>query len=334
MLDPRRVADTIAAPQTVKEFSHIWDSLRGGATSHEVVWATGAAFARAVPSRRQHDFLPVQLEPSKTATEADVREVHLGLQCLVPSSVDGIKKLDQDVPTSYQLHGTISAGRRYNLYFPIEQVEPKGVDGQALLFRGKADVWHRGYFKNSFRELNALLQGTANLTWEEAGERVADDEVHAPAESFDALGMKFPARVSLDWAVLVLLCVQWYLWAQLYEFRRRLQEQDEGWDVAWIGMYCSFPARALLMISALALPVMASLSIGVRRLYLPQAVWLSRTELVLGVVLSLALARAIFGVAVANSETADRLDSRSSCSSARPSHSSLPVSVNEHDTSS
>src|SRR5207253_10208471 len=163
-LDPRRVAETIHAPQTVQEFARIWDALHDGVTSHDVFLATGEAFARPLPSHRDAPFLSVDLEPANAVRNADLQEVHLRLQCLIPSSIEGIKQLDQDVPTPYQLHAMVNVGRRYSLYFPIEQMESKGVDGQALLFRGKADVWHRGYFRNSFRELNSLLQGTTNLT--------------------------------------------------------------------------------------------------------------------------------------------------------------------------
>ncbi len=74
-----------------------------------------------------------------------------------------------------QVHDDEAAAYQALLNQDYEQVEPKGVDGQALLFWGKADVWHPGYFKNSFREFNALLEGTTsecNNTWRIRSEQI------------------------------------------------------------------------------------------------------------------------------------------------------------------
>jgi hypothetical protein len=48
------------------------------------------------------------------------------------------------------------------------------------------------------------------------------------------------------WAIIVIV-VQLYLFAHLYEFRGRLQPEDPGGEVAWLGVYTSTLVRGLLL---------------------------------------------------------------------------------------
>ena len=47
------------------------------------------------------------------------------------------------------------------------------------------------------------------------------------------------------WGILLIVGIQLYLWIHLHELSPRLKEGDAGWDVAWIGVYRSLPARVL-----------------------------------------------------------------------------------------
>lgn len=107
--------------------------------------------------------------------------------------------------------------------------------------------WQPGSFDIAFRELANVSRAYQDSNLDTAEAILAAEEART-GESLDAFGMKLPAEVALRWgggAVLIWV-VQLYLWVHLYEFRRKLTLEDEGWNVAWLGMYETFPARVVL----------------------------------------------------------------------------------------
>jgi hypothetical protein len=75
-------------------------------------------------------------------------------------------------------------------------------------------------------------------------------------------GVKIPVESALQWGILVILAIQFYLWIHLHELAPRLRDDDPGWDVAWIGVYRSLPARAFFLFSAAGMPFLAVLLLG------------------------------------------------------------------------
>src|SRR6202023_2887975 len=81
------------------------------------------------------------------------------------------------------------------------------------------------------------------------------DEASNGQEIFEAFGMKFPAgRVTL-WGELLLLSVQLYFFIYLRQLSGKLNADDPGWDVPWVGMDTSALGQAILFVSLVALPI-------------------------------------------------------------------------------
>ena len=55
---------------------------------------------------------------------------------------------------------------------------------------------------------------------------------------------------------------QLYFWVHLYELSPKLKEGDPGWNVAWIGVYQSLPARILFLCSTALLPTLTIVTLG------------------------------------------------------------------------
>jgi len=283
-LNPRRVADVIPQPTTLRDFQRLWDSLLDGATLHEPEWDGDAYTIRSGASKTTLEV--VQQRALATVEGKHVVTRRLVTQCLVPSTVEAIRKTGSSVTAHYQLHGRIG---RDEFYFPI-YLQDSGIDGQALLFRSKSQTWHHGYFKDSFRELGSSARGLEDRPWNELVKALAEEEIRSPSESLEAFGMKIPAGLSLYGALAMIVCIQWYLWVHLYEKRaRRGQPATDGAKVAWVGAYTSLPARTLVVVSVVCLPVAAVVAVGTRALLAHGQHWYSWLILVGGGILSMAL---------------------------------------------
>lgn len=267
--DPSRIADSIAAPTHVQDFKELWDALSVGATLHQPVWIPGKAFVRQLFPTQP---LVQAVLTSPSANHASDQTVSLVVGCLFPSDLNAIRDRDKDIAqgTQYQFHGFVGAivgakPSEYVLYLPVT-LEKSSVDGQTLLFRNTNQAWYSGKFDASFRDLSDALKHAdlKSLTWMQAVSVVTDQESRAPSESFEAFGMKLPATASAYGALLIILGLQWYLWAQIYEFRRKLKASHDVPDAAWISLYDSAPARALTLTSMFLLPVLAVAALALR----------------------------------------------------------------------
>jgi hypothetical protein len=259
-----KVADVLAPPSNLQKFKDLWDLLSQGATLHQPSWIDVKVFIRKSSGIPAASFEETELDGYKGTSQGSV--VNLQIRCLSPSEQNQIHLRDPQVSTPYYFHGsTRTDGSAYGLFFPVK-MHDEAVEGQALLFRNKNETWHYGSFEESFRELSEALEGKdlAKLTWKAAVTELARQEERAPSTSFEAFGMKLPATASAYGALIMILGLQWYLWAQLYEFRRKLQVRDEVPDAAWINTYTSLPARSLAITSTFVLPVVAVAALGWR----------------------------------------------------------------------
>lgn len=74
--------------------------------------------------------------------------------------------------------------------------------------------------------------------------------------------MKFPVESASRWGIVRIIGLQLYLWTHLYELSPKLKEGDPGWNVAWIGVYQSLPAKILFLASAAVLPLVTIVALG------------------------------------------------------------------------
>jgi hypothetical protein len=127
------------------------------------------------------------------------------------------------------------------------------MDGQAALIRSHP-YWKRGLCTTSFGGLMNAMSGLHGRSFE-AVEEAFKQEVNKPkTDTFEIFGVKFPVDAALQWGIILILAIQLYLWVQLYELSPRLKSDDPGWEVAWIGVYRSAPARCLFIALTVALP--------------------------------------------------------------------------------
>jgi len=167
----------------------------------------------------------------------------------------------------------------YRLLLPIDSgMIRTHFDPQISLIRMVPGEWkwHSGAYKDSFRELAGISEEYASIDLSTA-ERIVAAEEKRSAESLEAFGMKFPAETAIRCGVgaALILIVQLYLWIHLFEFRKRLAAGDEGWNVAWLGVYETLPARIALYGSLLILPMAGVLAVGIRGLVISNFGWYS-----------------------------------------------------------
>jgi hypothetical protein len=140
------------------------------------------------------------------------------------------------------------------ILLPIRTVAQMEFDEQNALVK-RSTLWsnkHKMVFKDAFHELAAVDE-----PFEDAdiatSEKILAAEARREGDAFEAVGMKIPAEIALQFGVLFVLGVQLYMWIHLHEFGNRI-ERDAGFDVAWIGVYFSRPAQFVFLASLLLLP--------------------------------------------------------------------------------
>jgi hypothetical protein len=111
---------------------------------------------------------------------------------------------------------------------------------------------HGRQFKDAFRELAAVDEAFDDSSIASA-ERILAAEAKRTGDAFEAMGLKIPAEIAVRCGVLLILAVQLYLWLHLHEFGNRM-EREAGFEVAWIGVYFSRPARFAFIGTLLVLP--------------------------------------------------------------------------------
>ncbi|HTB15679.1 MAG TPA: hypothetical protein VK752_29110 [Bryobacteraceae bacterium] len=85
------------------------------------------------------------------------------------------------------------------------------------------------------------------------------------SESYVAFGMEFPVESvesASKWGIALIIGIQLYIWIHLREVSPRIKHDDAGWEVAWIGVYHSLPARVLFIVLTVILPLATIFFLG------------------------------------------------------------------------
>lgn len=169
-------------------------------------------------------------------------------------------------------------------FIPVTDFETIDFDAQDILLSKVRSQQIRqkegllvphGIFDYSFRSLNNVTKNYQNLALG-SFKPILESEQQRTGESFEALGIKFPADETTRWGTLVLLAIQLYLWVILRENVVTISPADSGWDVAWIGMYTSAIARIVCFLTTVAFPPVAIVTLGIRALQLGGDTWFDR----------------------------------------------------------
>jgi hypothetical protein len=148
------------------------------------------------------------------------------------------------------------------ILIPVEVGSRTTISAQASLIAAHP-YWKAGSFSTSFKELDDASSQMQGQSLDTIASYFAAEAVkaHEP-DSFEVFGVKFPIQTANAWGIALIIGIQLYFWVHLHELSPRLREDDDGWNVAWIGVYPSIPARAVYLISIIALPMITMVLLG------------------------------------------------------------------------
>jgi len=129
----------------------------------------------------------------------------------------------------------------------------KQMDGQAALIRSHP-YWKAGLCSQSFAELMKAAPNQ-DVSFESIASSFEQEAAKPKFDSFEVFGVKFPVETASRWGIILIVGIQLYLWIHLHELSPRLKVGDPGWDVAWMGVYRSLPARWLFFVLTVGLPI-------------------------------------------------------------------------------
>ncbi len=112
------------------------------------------------------------------------------------------------------------------------------------------------FFEESFPDLSEAMTGRSSEDIDTLSHQILE-EASKGVESFEILGVKFPANQVTQWGIILLVSIQLYLVTYLRRLSGRLTPEDPGWEVPWIAMDNSLLARVMLDVSFLILPISA-----------------------------------------------------------------------------
>ena len=261
----------IEKPRTVAQFRDFWNGLRSGA---EVVIPQSAPLSNCLT--RHSDEPPGDYKVSKCSW-ITTGSINLLPQETRPSEITRTGKRerevihqisrDSDSEYAYYLSFHEKNDQRTVVRVPIAVYSlPFDIQG-SIIRKHSSWGWHKGEFPESFQELASITKEYQSISLADA-EKVLASEKKRSSASLVAFGVKFPAEQAIKWGAgaILIICIQLYFWAHLFEFKKKLSAADEGWNVAWFGVYGSRPAGMILYGSIWIFPLAGVLSVGIRAL--------------------------------------------------------------------
>lgn len=185
--------------------------------------------------------------------------------------------------------------RDEDLVIPITKYEELDFNPQVAIQTHLKDfAAPLGTFATSFPNLDTFAPSYGNVGINQIDNILKELQARAGGNSFEAFGVKFPAEATTRWGILIILSVQMYLWIHLHELKQKLQPDDPGWEVAFIGMYSSWPSQIVYFITSYLLPVFAIIALGVKGIHIGENRAVIANLITLGTAVSLLLSFAIW----------------------------------------
>jgi hypothetical protein len=245
-----QISESFRSPQNLKEFRLLWDwSLR----PISVTIPSEPESCRVIFSDKNYSS-----KCSVTTTSSELWEEMKGGTRNDTIGDAYFSSSQGDTPAEFIVKPVANAPIKPDFYLkievPVKSVRVLRLDPQRVLLR-RFSSWANKYkmpFKEAFRELAAVDEPfeTADL---ESAKNILAADAEREGDSFEAVGMKIPAEIAVQFGALFVLGVQLYMWIHLHEFGNRI-ERAAGFDVAWIGVYDSHPARFVFLSTLLVLP--------------------------------------------------------------------------------
>jgi hypothetical protein len=274
-------------PLNLKYFHEFWDNLaRGIAYKIPLILDdTPLAFdtsrplkAQFVSGKKPDSPTPVHLKLTMRTVRTDITgDFSRGLY----ASDSGLAS-PFTIPHSLYSFLTIAVPikRSQSFYFdPYQKFVPPGAQ------------WRREPFSDAFPNLSVMTKNYEELGFDTL-DKILEAEESRTGDSFEAVGIKFPAGGVTGWGIIMVVGIQLYFFVHLHELKERLGSEDEGWGVAWIGVYKSRLAIAVYFVSCALLPATAAFILTYHLPFLTHDDKVSRTVvsvLVAGISMALGL---------------------------------------------
>jgi hypothetical protein len=273
-------------PKSLADFQRVWDVLAGS------VWVT-------MPDTNKFSQTLVRSgKDGKTSLQGYTK---------LDSPRSGWRSVDWVLPTPEQssavqtvLHSSVDMLYVIKLEAGDTLLLPVGVSSKQQVYGLTAlqqthPYWKTAPFASSFAELNSATTTMQDQSFEYIAGQLAKEAAKPKTDSFEIFGVKFPVETASRWGIVVIVGIQLYLWIHLYELSPKLKGGDPGWDVAWIGVYQSLPARIVFLSSTALLPIGTIVLLGTHALkgagYVVWAIYI--LALLASLVLSPMIARGI-----------------------------------------
>jgi transposase-like protein len=265
-------------PETIGAFRRWWDSLRtANETALDLTFATYVPYNALLYNPATYRETVGGDKPTPDAVRAEFEQaseqrarhhpynpdvLYLG----APTSFDRLVPPSDRVSlvfdyTSYGggFVGSVPDSGSY-LYIPVVS-SLRVAFSQRKLLRAMATIadvevpWIvcPGSFEDSFPDLAKATQDLDALPLSEA-EKSLIDEASLTVDSFEALGVKFPADQVTRWGVALIIGIQLYLFLCFRGFQGLLGPQGM-WKTAWMGLDRSAIARVILFATVVVLPI-------------------------------------------------------------------------------
>jgi hypothetical protein len=138
----------------------------------------------------------------------------------------------------------------------------KTTQGHSYLEEAESTWTCKQSFDECFKELKQFSRDKESYTLKDLMSFFDDQLARNQPKQFEIFGVKFPFEDQARWGIFLILGVFCYYWLHLRELSPRIQPDDAGVDVAWIGLYPSVSASAVTFISVVIIPVAAVFLLG------------------------------------------------------------------------
>jgi hypothetical protein len=242
------------------------ESVRGGAWGTSIGDIPLAKFAgnSSTLLQRNYKFARISMslpqpDMGKYINEIDEPDIHTDN---VTDKRDVLFTLDVDetrfnifAQGTYQQEPT--AAGAFGNHFYVEDIS----DISTVMKGPKFDCY--GDFKSCFPELYRATQDKQSWSLKDVTEAV-DGEVANAEKQFELGGIKFPSEDISAGGIILMITVLAYFCLHLRELSPKIKSTDSGLEVAWLGLYSSWFAYALMWSSILLVPVYSVALLGVK----------------------------------------------------------------------
>ena len=250
----RKFEASLEKPASFADFCSTWDTLQGRLrliTPDPTRLADTVVIVRKDGSRIASKYVLGVNQTAETIPVTIMSEEDRSIVSSINPSGTDLNKL----PYAYSWY--MGEDR---IILPVAGSERR-IDGQLVIAHARPEL-KPGSCKESFGTLVKQAEDSPDQSFAAIASLLEEAAAKEKSDSYTVFGMEFPVESASRWGILLILGILIYLWISLNEVSERLKPDDPGWDVAWIGVYRSMPARILFGALTIVLPVATIIVLG------------------------------------------------------------------------